>query len=102
MNESIKRYLYIIMIIGIVVVVGSIFIKLLPFLIIAGIISYIVITVKGKIKQRNSDNINRNHQDSRNFDDSRSFDDVYNSSSDDYTTGEIIDVDYEDVDKKDE
>lgn len=91
-----NRYIYIIGTVCVLFVVATLFIKLLPFLIVAGIIIYAVVKLKGKIEgEKRDEDVNRNIYNSTNS----NAQDVY-TSSDDYTNGEIIDVDYEDVDNK--
>ena len=94
MNEQIKKYIYIIGTICIVFLVGSIFIRILPWLILIGAIAYIIIKIMGFIKvkkeQKNSNDIKNNYRNQ----------DINKESTDDYTNGEVIDVEYEDVDKK--
>jgi len=94
MNEQIKKYIYIIGTIFIVFLVGSIFIRILPWLILIGAMAYIIIKVMGFIKvkkeQKNSNDIKNNYRNQ----------DINKESTDDYTNGEIIDVEYEDIDDK--
>jgi len=94
MNGDIKRYIYIIGTICIVFLVGSIFIRILPWLILIGAMAYIIIKVMGFIKvkkeQKNSNDIKNNYRNQ----------DINKESTDDYTNGEIIDVEYEDIDDK--
>ena len=94
MNEQIKKYIYIIGTICIVFLVGSIFIRILPWLILIGVISYIIMKITGFIKvkkeQKNSNDIKNNYRNQ----------DINKESTDDYTNGEIIDVEYEDIDDK--
>ena len=94
MNEQIKKYIYIIGTIFIVFLVGSIFIRILPWLILIGVISYIIMKITGFIKvkkeQKNSNDIKNNYKNQ----------DINKEPTDDYTNGEIIDVEYEDIDDK--
>lgn len=95
MNGDIKRYIYIIGTICILFLAGAIFLQILPWLLVIGFITYIVIKivgfVKGKKQQNNFDFNNRNDNE-----------DSYKESIDDYTTGEVIDVEYEDIDNKED
>ena len=93
-----NKYIYMIVTILILFLVGTLFIRLLPFLIIAGVIIYAITTIKGRINRREEDKIKNNYGNyNTNNDD---VEDLYNTSED-YTNGEIIDVvEYEDVDKK--
>ncbi|AWK49712.1 hypothetical protein DIC82_00770 [Clostridium beijerinckii] len=97
MNGQIKRYIYIIGTICMVFLVGSIFIRILPWLILIGVIGYIIMKIIGFIKvkkeQKNSNDIKNNY---RNQDINKESTDDYT----DYTNGEIIDVEYEDIDDK--
>ena len=96
MNGQIKKYIYIIGTICIVFLLGSIFVRIFPYLILLGLVTYgvmkIVGFVKGKKQQKDSnkgDFNNKNHNDI----------DSYKDSTDEYTSGEVIDVDYEEIDK---
>ncbi|MFL0164248.1 MULTISPECIES: hypothetical protein [Clostridium] len=94
MNREFKRYMYIIGTICIIFLVGSLILHILPWLLIAGVIIYIVMKIVGffreKKRKKNLNNYYNNDRDKE----------VYSTPVDDYTTGEIIDVEYEDVDKK--
>lgn len=94
MNREFKRYMYIIGTICIIFLVGSLILHILPWLLIAGVIIYIVMKIVGffkeKKRKKNLNNYYNNDIDKE----------VYSTPVDDYTTGEIIDVEYEDVDKK--
>ncbi|WP_294392338.1 hypothetical protein [uncultured Clostridium sp.] len=94
-----NKYIYIIGTICVLFVVATLFIKMLPFLIVTGVILYLAVGLKGKIKSlKKNEKINNTYGGYNNSNDD--VQDMYNSS-DDYTNGEIIDVDdYEDVDKK--
>lgn len=98
MNGQIKKYIYIIGTICIVFLVGAIFIHILPWLLVAGFIAYIVMKIvgfaKGKKQQKNLNNFDFNNRNDN--------EDSYKESIDDYTTGEVIDVEYEDIDNKEE
>ncbi len=76
------------------ILVGSLILHILPWLLIAGVIIYIVMKIVGffreKKRKKNLNNYYNNDRDKE----------VYSTPVDDYTTGEIIDVEYEDVDKK--
>ncbi|OCA96725.1 hypothetical protein [Clostridium beijerinckii] len=94
MNREFKRYMYIIGTICIIFLVGSLILHILPWLLIAGVIIYIVMKIVGFFKEkRRKKNLNNYYNNDRDKE-------VYSSPIDDYTTGEIIDVEYEDVDKK--
>lgn len=98
-DEYMNKYIYIIGTVCVLFVIGLLFIKLLPFLIIAGIVVYVVAMLKGKIENYKRKEEIKNRQESYNNADNI-VQDMYNSPED-YTNGEIIDVeDYEDVDKK--
>ncbi|NRT73580.1 hypothetical protein [Clostridium beijerinckii] len=96
MNREFKRYMYIIGTICIIFLVGSLILHILPWLLIAGVIIYIVMKIVGffreKKRKKNLNNYYNNESDRDK--------EVYSTPVDDYTTGEIIDVEYEDVDKK--
>lgn len=95
MSENLKRSIYTVGTIIIVFLIATLFIKMLPLLLLVGAISYILIKIiafiKGKKEQNKTEDTGMNNN-------------YYNSQSsyedsDDYT-GEVIDVDYEEVDKK--
>lgn len=95
MNGQIKKYIYIIGTICIVFILGKVFLNILPYLVLFGMVTYVVMKivgfVKGKKEQKDSNKFDFNNKDD-NVDD-------YKDSIDDYTSGEVIDVDYEEVDK---
>ena len=91
-----NRYVYIIGIICVLFVIGALFIKLLPFLVFAGIAIYAITALKGKVAAKKEDDMKKGYGSYNSG--NNNVEDIYNSS-DDYTNGEIIDVDYEDVDK---
>ncbi|ABR36311.1 MULTISPECIES: hypothetical protein [Clostridium] len=94
MNREFKRYMYIIGTICIIFLVGSLILHILPWLLIAGVIIYIVMKIVGFFKEKKrKKNLNNYYNNDRDKE-------VYSTPVDDYTTGEIIDVEYEDVDKK--
>lgn len=97
-DDSMNKYIYMIGTICVLFVIGTLFIKLLPFLVCAGVILYLIVSLKGKIKSNDkSEKMNKTYGSYNTTNDY--VQDMYNSS-DDYTNGEIIDVDdYEDVDK---
>lgn len=96
MNGEIKKYIYIIAIIFIVFLSGSIIVRILPYFLLFAIVAYgvmkIVGFVRGKKEQKAQSNFDFNNRDNNV--------DSYKESSEEYTNGEIIDVDYEEVDKK--
>lgn len=98
MNGDIKKYIYIIGTICIIFLVGAIFLKILPWLLVIGIITYIIVKIVGVIKVKKQQN-NLNNFDFNNINDNE---DSYKESTDDYTTGEVIDVEYEDIDNKED
>lgn len=94
MSENFKRFVYTLGTIFIVVLIATLFIKILPWLLLIGIIAYIIIKVKGIIMIKKA----KNNSQETPVNDSHVNQNIY-SDSDDYN-GEIIDVDYEEVDKK--
>ena len=95
MNGQIKKYIYIIGTICIVFLVGKVFLNILPYLILFGLVTYVVTKIVGFIK------IKKEKKDSNKFDLNNRDENVdnYKDSTDDYINGEVIDVDYEEVDK---
>lgn len=93
MKMDIKKYLYIFIAICVIFFIGKILTYLLPIIIILGLVTYVAIKVKGFIKTRkNQKEINNYNKHENEYN--------YETQTDDYTTGEIIDVDYEEVDNK--
>lgn len=94
MNGNIKKYIYTIGTIFVVFFLISIFLRIIPWLLVIGVIGYIIMKavkfIKGKIKDKKLNNYKNNNDNEY----------VYEASIDDYTNGEIIDVDYEDVGDK--
>lgn len=81
-------------ILGIVIFIAIIkfFIFMLPFVIAIGILSYIVFKWKSAVNRR------KNHGESYNYYDKNS-NDFEEGNIDDSTNGQVIDVDYKEVDK---
>ena len=81
-------------ILGIVIFIAIIkfFIFMLPFVIAIGILSYIVFKWKSAVNRR------KNHGESYNYYDKNSIG-FEEGSIDDSTNGQVIDVDYKEVDK---
>lgn len=90
MSNQIKTWLYIISTILVVAIVGVLAIKLLWFLLPVIIILYIIFKIKGYIDRKKSSNSTVNYTKSS-YD--NKIDDIDNSNA------EVIDVDYEDVNK---
>ena len=97
-DGCINKYIYIIGTVFVLFVVGTLFINLLPFLIVAGLVIYAITAFKGRRISKKDNEMRKEYRSSN--DRNNNVSDVYNSS-DNYTDGEIIDVyDYEDVEKK--
>ena len=94
MNGELKRYIYIIGTVCLVFFAVVIFFKILPWILLIGIVVYIITKIVRFIKGK------REKKDSNKFTASTNNKDTYDISSDDYTNGEVIDVEYEDVDNK--
>lgn len=94
MNRDLKKYIYIIGTICVVFFVGVLFIKILPYLLIAGLIGYAITKIVRFIKGKNGE------KNSSKFDTSKDNGHNYNIPNDEYTNGEVIDVEYEDIDDK--
>lgn len=95
MNGDIKRYIYIIGTVCIVFLVGAVVLHILPWLLLAGFIAYVVMKIVGAVRKK------KEKKDKNNFDINSGYDnkDIYQMPTDDYN-GEIIDVEYEDVGSK--
>lgn len=96
MNGNIKRYVYIIGTICMVFFIGTIVLNILPWLLLAGFITYMVVKVVGFFKRKKEEKNKYNSDMSNSYDNK----DTYQMATDDYTSGEVIDVEYEDVDNK--
>ena len=95
MNGQIKKYIYIIGTICVLVLAGVIFIKILPWLILAGIIGYGIMKITSFIKSKKENDTISNSKFNNNY----NMEDTFENGSESYTNGDIIDVDYEEVDK---
>lgn len=95
MNGQIKKYIYIIGTISVLVLAGVIFIKILPWLIFAGIIGYGIIKITNFTKSKKENDTISNLE----FNNHYNKEETFKDGSESYTNGDIIDVDYEEVDK---
>lgn len=95
MNGQIKKYIYIFGTICILVLAGVIFVKILPFLILTGIIGYGIMKISNFIKSKKENDTISNSE----FKNQYNNEDTFENGSESYTNGDIIDVDYEEVDK---
>lgn len=95
MSGQIKKYIYIIGTICILVLTGVIFIKILPWLILAGAIGYGIMKITSFIKSKKDNDTISNSE----FNDQYNNKETFENGSESYTNGDIIDVDYEEVDK---
>ena len=94
MSDNFKRFVYTLGTIFIVVLIANLFITILPWLLLIGIIGYVIIKVKGIIESKKAE---KNSHEAK-VNDSHVNQNIYTGSPD--YNGEIIDVDYEEVDKK--
>lgn len=93
--NSIKSLIYTVIGIVIFIAVARFFIILLPFLIITGLVVYIVSKVIKAINNRGNDSQSNTYKSYENNEDRR----AYTDEIDDNYTGEVVDVDFEEVDK---
>lgn len=93
--NSIKSLIYTVIGIVIFIAVARFFIALLPFLIITGLVVYIVSKV---IKAINSKGNNSQSNTYKAYEDNENRSSYTDEVDDDYT-GEVVDVDFEEVDK---
>lgn len=93
MNDKIKTWLYIMSTILVIGIVGYLAFKLLILFIPVIIVLYIIFKIKGYIDRKNSTNstVNETYEYTSSYD--NKIDDI------DESAGEVIDVDYEDVNK---
>ena len=88
--NNLKSILWTIVGIGIFIAIIRFFIYLLPFIIVIGLVSYIIFNAKNAFRKKNNNNKTYNSYNQS----------IYEESSiDDDSNGEIIDVDYKEVDK---
>ena len=101
MNGQIKKYIYIIGTIFIVFFVVKIFISNLHWILLAGLVTYIFMKIVGFVKGKKEQKKQKNPNNFK-FNNKGDNVDSYKTSTDDYTNGEVIDVEYEDIeDNKD-
>lgn len=94
MDKNIFKNLIITIGIGIIIIAcTALFIQLLPFLIIGGIVIWLVVVIIRKIKKFNIANSRDEYKD-----DTSNPDEYTESES--FDTSEAIDVDYKEIDKK--
>ena len=88
--NNLKSILWTIVGIVIFIAIVKFFIYLLPFIIVIGLVSYIIFNSKNAFRKKNNNNKTYNSYNQS----------IYEESSiDDDSNGEIIDVDYKEVDK---
>jgi hypothetical protein len=95
MNGQIKKYIYIIGTICVLALAGVIFVKILPFLILVGIVGYGMVKITSFIKSKKENDTISNSE----FKNEYNNEETFENGSESYTNGDIIDVDYEEVDK---
>ena len=97
MNRNLKFALYFIITILVIGVVAKVFITLLPFLLAAILVMWIIFKVRGYFTKNKKSDYNREYEETY------TYESHYNNttSSDDYDfdTSKAIDVDYEEIDK---
>ena len=93
MNRELKKYIYIIGTVCVMFLVVSLIFKVLPWLLVGGFITYIIMKIVSFIRGKSGE------QGKSEFDTSKGNEADY-SITDSYTNGEVIDVEYEDVDNK--
>lgn len=89
MNGNIKKYIYIGGSVFIAFFVLSIILKILPWLLLAGVIGYAVVKIVGFIKEKSKKKKVNGYENTNDY--------SYTEQNDDYTTGEVIDVEFEDI-----
>ncbi|MBE6062360.1 MAG: hypothetical protein E7207_02090 [Clostridium butyricum] len=87
--------MYIIAGVSIFIFVVKLFFGLLPWLVVFGGLVYLVSKIKSLIEKRKFNNTNNEAEYTSNAEQN-----VYENNLEDYTNGEVIDVDYEDVEKR--
>ena len=92
MNGNLKKYIYIIGTVCLAFFAIRMFVKILPGILLIGIVVYIITKIVRFIKGKSP------QKDPSKFDDSKDNEYSYNVPGDEYTNGEVIDVEYEDID----
>ena len=96
MNIDFRRLIYIIATTCIIFLVGVLFINLLPWLILAGVVLYIIFKIKSFIRYKKIEK----QKNTMNTDTSNNYNVNTYTPSDEGYTGEIIDLYYEETDDK--
>ena len=99
MNRNLKFALYFIITILVIGVVAKVFITLLPFLLVAILVMWIIFKIRGYFNKNKKSDYNREYEEPYTYE---SHDNNTTSSTnydDDFDTSKAIDVDYEEVDK---
>ena len=96
MNRDFKRLIYIVVGVGILIVVAKLFLKLLPWLVLAGGIVYVASRIKNSLEEKKLKSNDYNESEYR----ENVNDNIFETDPESYTNGQVIDVDYEEVDNK--
>lgn len=96
MNRNLKFALYFIITILVIGVVAGLFIRLLPYLLAAILVMWIIFKIRGYFTKNKKSDYNREYEETYTYE---SGDNNTTSSDDDFDTSKAIDVDYEEIDK---
>ncbi|MEG1004288.1 hypothetical protein [Clostridium sp.] len=97
MNKNFKFALYFIITILVIGVVAGFFIRILPYLILIGLIMWAIFKIRAYFSR------NKNEYDNNDYKETYTYESPENETKDDeeeFDTSKAIDVDYEEVDKK--
>lgn len=98
MNRNLKFALYFIITILVIGVVAGLFIRLLPYLLAAILVMWIIFKIRGYFTKNKKSDYNREYEESYTYE-SRYNNTTSSANDDDFDTSKAIDVDYEEVDK---
>ena len=98
MNRNLKFALYFIITILVIGVVAGLFIRLLPYLLAAILVMWIVFKIRGYFTKNKKNDYNREYEETYTYE-SRDNTTTSSATDDDFDTSKAIDVDYEEVDK---
>ena len=97
MNRNLKFALYFIITILVIGVVAGLFIRLLPYLLAAILVMWIIFKIRGYFTKNKKNDYNREYEETYKYESHDN--NTISSDDDDFDTSKAIDVDYEEIDK---
>ncbi|WWU65850.1 hypothetical protein QJR26_05655 [Clostridium baratii] len=97
MNRNLKFALYFIITILVIGVVAGLFIRLLPYLLAAILVMWIIFKIRGYFTKNKKSDYNREYEETYTYESHDN--NTTSSDDDDFDTSKAIDVDYEEIDK---